>query len=183
MRLTTLLILPGLGGAGLSHWQTLWQLSEPGAMRIEPDDPHHPVLSEWIDALEDAVIFASSPVALVAHGLACTLVAHWARSGTTGRVAAAMLVAPSDVECQSRMPPETWDFAPIPRDPLPFPTAVVASADDSCVDIERAYGLARDWRARVIDIGRAGHINAKSGLGGWPEGRRLLTELLVSPPV
>jgi predicted alpha/beta hydrolase family esterase len=179
MRQTTMLILPGLGDSGLSHWQTLWQLSTPGARRVEQEDWNRPVLSEWIDNLQDAVLAAPSPVVLVAHSLGCALVAHWARSGATGRIAAAMLVAPADTEAESRMPPETWSLAPIPRDPLPFPTLVVASRDDSYVDIERAQEFADSWRARLVDIGRAGHINGNSGLGAWPEGRRLLNDLLA----
>jgi uncharacterized protein len=181
MRQTTMLILPGLGNSGSSHWQTLWQLSTPGAMRVEFDDWQSPVLPEWIDRLQEAVVTAPCPVVLVAHSLSCALVAHWARSGATGRVAAAMLVAPADVECEARTPPEAWGFAPIPRDPLPFPTLVVASRDDSAVEFGRAREFAETWRARLVDIGRAGHINGNSGLGAWPDGRRLLNELLAQP--
>lgn len=179
MRQTTMLILPGMGDSGLSHWQTLWQLSTPGAQRIDHDCAQ-PVLSEWVDALQEAVVTASSPVVLVAHSLGCAAVAHWARSGATGRIAAAMLVAPADVEAEARMPPATWCLAPLPRDPLPFPTLVVASRDDSHVAFDRAREFADCWRARLVDIGRAGHINGKSGLGAWPEGRHLLNQLLAS---
>lgn len=183
MRQTTMLILPGLGDSGLSHWQTLWQLSVPGASRVEQEDFNTPVLPEWVDSLQEAVVAAPSPVVLVAHSLGCALVAHWARSGATGRVAAAMLVAPADVESEARTPPAAWSMAPLPRDPLPFPTLVVASQDDSYVDIGRAREFAQAWRARLVDIGRAGHINGKSGLGAWPEGRRLLNEFLASSAV
>jgi hypothetical protein len=179
MRQTTMLILPGLGDTGLSHWQTLWQISTPGARRVEQEDWDNPVLSEWIDNLQRAVEDAPSPVVLVAHSLGCALVAHWARSGATGRVAAALLVAPADVEQESRTPPSTWCLAPIPRDPLPFPSLVIASRDDSYVAVERAAEFAESWQARFTDIGRAGHINGKSGLGAWPEGRHLLNELLA----
>ncbi|PKU24363.1 RBBP9/YdeN family alpha/beta hydrolase [Telmatospirillum siberiense] len=179
MRQTTMLILPGLGDSGLSHWQTLWQISTPGARRVEQEDYENPVLSEWIDNLQEAVVTAPSPVVLVAHSLGCALVAHWSRSGATGRVIGAMLVAPADVEQEARTPPATWCLAPLPRDPLPFPTKVIASRDDSYVDVARAREFAEDWRAEFIDIGRAGHINGKSGLGAWPEGRHLLNELLL----
>lgn len=180
MRRTTMLILPGLGDSGLSHWQTLWQLSTPEARRVEQQDYENPVLSEWIDALQEAVVTATSPVVLVAHSLGCALVAHWARSGATGRVTAAMLVAPADVESQSATPPATWCLGPVPRDPLPFPTIVVASRDDSYVTLPKARELSEAWRAEFVDIGRAGHINGKSGLGAWPEGRHLLNQLLAS---
>jgi hypothetical protein len=180
MQRSTMLILPGLGDCGLAHWQTLWQLSTPGARRVEFEDLDNPVLPEWVNAVQDAVLTAPSPVVFVAHNLSCALVAHWARSGATGRIAAAMLVAPADVESEARMPPSTWGFAPIPRDPLPFPTLVVASRDDSYVTIERAREFADAWRARLVDIGPAGHINSNSGLGAWPQGRQLLTEVLRS---
>lgn len=176
---TTMLVLPGLGDSGLSHWQTLWQMSTPGARRVEQGDFDDPVLSEWIERLQEAVVEASSPVILVAHSISCALVAHWARGGATGRVAAALLVAPADVESEARTPPEAWGFAPIPRDPLPFPSLVVASRDDSYVDFERAAEFAAAWRSGLADVGRAGHINGKSGLGAWPEGRRLLSELIA----
>jgi predicted alpha/beta hydrolase family esterase len=31
-----------------------------------------------------------------------------------------------------------------------------------------------------VTVERAGHINAESGYGPWPEGRRLLDELVAS---
>jgi predicted alpha/beta hydrolase family esterase len=38
--------------------------------------------------------------------------------------------------------------------------------------------MAAAWGARCIDYGMAGHINADSGLGDWPEGHAHLTQLL-----
>jgi hypothetical protein len=38
--------------------------------------------------------------------------------------------------------------------------------------------LAEHWRARLVNVGMHGHINAESSLGDWPEGRRLLTEIV-----
>ncbi|MTJ79574.1 MAG: alpha/beta hydrolase [Telmatospirillum sp.] len=180
MRQTTMLILPGLGDSGLSHWQTLWQISTPGARRVEQEDWDRPDLPRWVDTLQEAVVTAPSPVVLVAHSLGCVLAAHWARRGATGRVAAAMLVAPADVGEEARTPPATWCMAPIPADPLPFPSLVVASRDDSHMALDRARELAGCWGARFEDIGRAGHINGKSGLGAWPEGRHLLNQLLAT---
>jgi uncharacterized protein len=42
------------------------------------------------------------------------------------------------------------------------------------VSAERAKDIARAWGSRFVDIGRAGHVNGDSGLGDWPEGKRLL---------
>ena len=38
--------------------------------------------------------------------------------------------------------------------------------------------MAADWGARFIDAGPGGHLNGESGLGDWPEGRKLLTDFL-----
>jgi predicted alpha/beta hydrolase family esterase len=34
--------------------------------------------------------------------------------------------------------------------------------------------VAESWGSRLVNIGKAGHINAASGLGEWTEGHRLL---------
>ena len=37
---------------------------------------------------------------------------------------------------------------------------------------------AESWGSRLVNIGKAGHINAASGLGEWNEGHRLLESLI-----
>jgi uncharacterized protein len=113
---------------------------------------------------------------VVAHSLGCCTVAHWAAAG--GRARGALLVAPSDVEATS-FPPGTVGFAPMPTEGLPFRTIVVASDDDQYVTPARAAAFAKAWGARLVTIGRAGHINSASGLGSWLDGQRLLEELLA----
>ena len=44
--------------------------------------------------------------------------------------------------------------------------------------LERARELAQAWGSRLVNIGPAGHINGDSGLGDWPEGKRLLRHLI-----
>jgi len=90
-------------------------------------------------------------------------------------VAGAFLVAPSDVEAPS-YPVPVNGFAPIPLHPLPFPSMVIASTNDPFVSNERAAAFAAAWGSRRVDIGDAGHVNADSGHGAWPEGERLLQE-------
>jgi predicted alpha/beta hydrolase family esterase len=174
-----LLILPGLGGSGPEHWQTRWEEREPACARARQRDWDRPALDEWLVGVDAALAAADGPVVLVAHSLACALVAHGARRPGWASVVAALLVAPADVESPARTPPETHGFAPLPAAPLPFPATVVASRDDPFVALDRARGFARRWGARFVDVGVLGHINAASGLGDWPEGRAILDELLV----
>jgi len=173
------LILPGLAGSGPSHWQSLWEQTH-GYHRVEQANWNQPKLGDWLLNLERAVADAPSGVVLVAHSLACSLVAHFAQraGGAPQRVRGAFLVSPADVESRRCTPEEVRCFSPIPLEPLPFPARVVASSDDPYVDRERAEFFAQRWGAEFIDIGRAGHINASSGLGAWPEGHRQLEACL-----
>lgn len=176
--MTTVLIVPGLGGSGPLHWQSRWEASDPRCVRVAQRSWDEPLLADWEATLERAVLAASGPVVLVAHSLGAVLVAHWAEGGSVARVAGALLVAPPDVESPEHVPEAIRHFAPIPRTPLPFVSIVVASRDDPYARFECARGLAAAWGSRLVDVGECGHINADSNLGLWPEGHALLAELL-----
>lgn len=172
-----LLLVPGWHNSGEEHWQTRWQHAQPAARRVEQDDWERPDPGSWVARLDEAVRTADRPVVLIAHSLGCITVAHWVRE-TGGRgVAAALLVAPADVE-RTLVAPELRGFAPIPDDQLPFATRVVASDDDPCCSLARASELAGDWGADLVAIPGGGHINARSGLGDWPTGQLLLHDLV-----
>ena len=170
-----MLVLPGLNGSGPSHWQSIWERRHRELQRVEQASWSEPRLGDWTATLERAVRAAPAAVILVAHSLACALVAHWARVGATERVAAALLVAPADVDAIGRV--EVRSFAPMPLEPLPFPSWLVASENDPVVTLDRARGFARAWGARFLEAGPCGHINVASGHGPWPEGEALLAEL------
>ena len=174
-----MLIIPGLGGSGPQHWQTRWESLYPQTLRVAQRDWDHPDRDDWRTALESAIAAAPEPVVLVAHSLGCALVAHLASRPSALRIAAALLVAPAYVDSPERTPPETRSFAPMPTAPLPFPSTVVASGDDPYVTLARARVFAAAWGATFVDAGRKGHLNAGSGLGDWPEGRRQLEALLA----
>jgi len=176
----TVLILPGYGDSGPDHWQTHWERDRRYA-RVVQDDWERPTLAAWIERLEAAVRRAPDDVVLVAHSLGCPLVAHFARRMVASRVAAALLVAPADVDEIRHLLPEVDSFAPVPLAPLPFQSIVVASANDPYVEPSRARLFATAWGARLVEVGDAGHINAESGLGDWSAGHRLLEELLAPP--
>jgi serine hydrolase len=169
------LVLPGLGSSGPRHWQTLWALDRPEFTRVEQDDWESPRLADWLARL-DAAVQRSGPAALlVAHSAACALVARW---GAEARrpVRGALLVAPADPEAPS-FPSGPTGFAPMPLERFPFPSTVVASATDPYVALPRARAFAAAWGSRLVEVGDAGHLNAASGHGPWPEGLDALEEL------
>jgi predicted alpha/beta hydrolase family esterase len=177
MKPQNVLILPGWQDSGPQHWQSLWQVRF-GYQRVEQHDWLCPLRGDWIARLEDVVLGADEPAVLVAHSLGCMLVAAWAaHSRNTHRVKGALLVAPGDVECEA-LRPVLGSWSPIPRLTLPFKSFLVASLDDPNCSFERAKGFAEAWGARLVDVGKAGHVNADSGLGDWPQGRALLDELI-----
>jgi hypothetical protein len=176
MKPSAVLILPGWQNSGPLHWQSLWQARH-GYQRVEQHDWMQPLRGDWLMQLEEAVLRCEEPAVLVAHSLGCIQVAAWAEhSRNTARVKAALLVAPGDVERDElRGPLATW--SPIARQRLPFRSVLVASHDDPYCSFERVHGMARDWGAQLVDLGKAGHINADSGLGEWPQGQELLRQL------
>jgi predicted alpha/beta hydrolase family esterase len=173
-----ILILPGLYNSGPEHWQSRWEAGNPDFVRVEQRDWDRPDRREWVETLDRAVAAAGSPVVLVAHSLACCLVAHWA-AADRGAVRGALLVAPSDVEAPD-FPAGPTGFAPMPTARLPFPSLVVASTDDPYLTVARAEHFAEGWGSRLELVGALGHINSASGLGNWPEGLALLRPFLES---
>jgi predicted alpha/beta hydrolase family esterase len=177
MKPENVLILPGWQGSGPHHWQTFWEGAQ-GYRRVEQHDWARPLRGDWIARLEDVVLSCDEPAVLVAHSLGCILVAAWAaHSRNTHRVRAALLVAPADSE-RAEISDQLRGWSPIPTQPLPFPSVLVASRDDPFCRFHRTQFLAEAWGSRLIDQGAAGHINADSGLGDWPQGHALLRELL-----
>jgi uncharacterized protein len=169
------LILAGLWNSGPEHWQSQWQGRYPAWTKAQHRDWNCPDRDEWVAELDAAIAACKGAPILVAHSLGCMLVAHWAASRSPLKVAGAFLVAPSDVEAPSYPAPSNG-FAPIPLAPLPFPSMVLASGNDPYLSLTRATAFAQAWGGRLVHIGEAGHVNADSGHGPWPEGERLLQE-------
>jgi predicted alpha/beta hydrolase family esterase len=175
-----ILTVPGLGGSGPSHWQTLWEQSRPDTTRVELgmwDTPHR---NAWVTKLDQAIRQARAPVVLAAHSLGCLAVAWWAE--LAGQpfgwpVAGALLVAPADVD-RSQAPHTLATFSPTPAKPLPFPSILVSSSDDPWISTQRARDLANSWGSFHVDAGPQGHLNAASGIGWWEEGQALLDRVL-----
>ena len=174
----TTLVLPGLWNSGPDHWQSHWERLDPSCVRVHQDAWESPRRDDWVQNLDRAVRRASGEVVILGHSTACALVAHWAGATTAGllaRVRGAFLVAPSDTE-GANYPVGPTGFAPVPMQPLPFRSIVVASESDEYVTVERARSFAAAWHSEFVNIGAAGHINAASGYGAWLEGRALLRD-------
>jgi hypothetical protein len=126
-----------------------------------------------------------TPAVLVAHSLGCVLVAHWVERSRRGQiagpmpaVAAAMLVAPGDVDQERPGFEVVQPFAPMPLPRFPFPSIVVASTDDFFVSAERARHFARGWGSDYLCVGAMGHISVETGCGPWPRGLAVLADFL-----
>jgi predicted alpha/beta hydrolase family esterase len=188
-----ILIVPESAETSPDHWQTRWERHRDNCQRLDLgmwDDPHR---NTWINKLNLAIYRATEgsgdssgrPVLLVGHGLGCLTIAWWAeyeRPSPNGPVIGALLIAPPDPDRPGADPscgdPRLAKFAACPRQPLPFPAFVVASASDPGCSLRSAIQLARDWDCRFADAGATGHIDAASGLGDWALGQRLLGRLL-----
>ena len=180
MKSDNVLVLPGWQNSGPPHWQSLWEAGH-GYTRVEQHDWLRPLRGDWIARLEDVLLSRPEPSVLVAHSLGCLLVAAWAaHSRNTHLVTAALLVAPGDVE-REELAPMLASWSPIVLLPLPFKSVLVGSRNDPYCSFERAQSFARHWGSEFKDLGEAGHINAESGLGAWPQGHGWLEALLEAP--
>ncbi len=178
--------MPGLCCSGPDHWQSRWEELPWACARIELPDWDDPDPLAWVAAIDDAIAATAGPVVLAAHSLGCHAVVQWALShpfAAQDRIIGALLVAPPDVDSEDA-DPRVARFAPSCAHALPFPAFLVASRDDGYARFDRSEKMARSWGASLIDLGKAGHINADSELGAWDEGQGLIARLssrLASP--
>lgn len=171
--MTTIINLPGIGNSGEQHWQTLWEQSGLVQQRFQPASWEEPELDDWIVALDKIVASCNEPPLLVAHSLACLLIAHWAGRARQ-RIRGAILVAVPD-PCGTAFPVAAASFASVPELALSFPALIIASNDDPYATIAYTRQRAKQWRTGLVELGAYGHLNAASGIGGWQQGRDLLT--------
>lgn len=174
---TDILVVPGYTNSGPDHWQSRWQARLSTARRVEQAEWSKPVREDWVRTFVETAEAAERPIVVVAHSLGIPTMIH-ALPEIGDRIVGAFLVAPPDVADPTVRPKHLMTFGPYPRDPLPFPSIVVASRNDSFCRFEVADDLAAAWGSRFVDAGHAGHINAQSGHGPWPEGSILFANFL-----
>lgn len=163
-------LVPGLRDSGATHWQTEWNTRFPDWLRVSQSRWDVADLDSWIDAIERSLAFCSRPALLVAHSFGALASAVLAER-QSAQIAAAFLVAPADparFSLQDRLPTAL----------LSVPSTLIASRNDPWLRFETAGYWAQRWGSRLHDQGLAGHINADSGFGPWPQGLEWLAELI-----
>ena len=172
----SVLILPGFGNSGEEHWQSLWEQEHRDFKRVVQKDWLRPVCQEWVLALENALKETNAEVVLVAHSMACLVVAQWASNKYHASIKSALLVAPPNPN-ETTFPKDAIGFEQIHNGHFDFPSIVVASTNDEYATLEYVQSLAKSWGSVFVNVGAKGHINANSGLGFWDEGWDLLARL------
>jgi len=175
----SVLVVPGIGNSGPSHWQSLWQSSYPNWRRLIVENWDKVERDDWVSALERQLVNAPANTLLVAHSLGCLAVAHWA-AHSEKKIGGALLVAVPDPAAPSFPRGAAHGFAPIPLVPLRFPTVVVSSTDDPYGSVDHGRECANAWGSEFVEVGAKGHLNAESKLGAWPEGLDLLARMSMS---
>ncbi len=171
---TTILVVAGHMGAGVDHWQTRLISKLSAARLVEQTDWLHGSLPVAIDALVETVAAAEKPVVFVAHSVGASLVAHAIAAlrtrGVVEKIKGAYLVVPPSETALRGLHGIDPLFAVVPRDPLPFPSLLVATSNDPHSTMEDSASLALAWGSHLVEAGEAGHIDHTSGHGPWPEG-------------
>ena len=175
--MSKLITLPGIGGSGDTHWQTLWEREDTSILRFAPTSWDNPDLTDWVNTLENAVASVKEPPVLIAHSLACLLVPHWMKR-TELRVMGVFLVAVPDPDGPV-FPAQAHTFKNVPEDPISVPSVLITSSNDPYGTVEYAHKRADQWRSSIIEIGTCGHINENSGIGEWEQGRALLNAFVA----
>ena len=126
---------------------------------------------------------AQRSIVLVAHSLGCHLVAAWAAASRhTRAIRGALLVAAPDLTRED-LPSNLYSWRKPVMNPLPFPATCVVSSNDPFGSLAAGHSMAAAWGARCLHAGPLGHINGDSGLGDWPAGYAMLTELTRLTPL
>jgi predicted alpha/beta hydrolase family esterase len=179
---TTVLMVPGLRDHVAEHWQTLLQQRLPNVRSVPPLTENKLDLNARIEAIQRELESIDGEVILVAHSAGVLMVAHWA-ARYSRPIKGALLATPPDLDGDwpAHYPKPAvlaeMGWAPLPLEPLPFPTLVACSDNDPLASPEAVQRMARHWRASLVELGRVGHLNPASGFGDWPEAEALIQML------
>lgn len=176
------LVVPGRENAPAEHWQSHWLGAFANSSRLIQAEWSRPEVGAWTHRLDAAVDAAPRRVVLIAHSVGVATVVRWTAAQPErahAKVAAALLVAPTNVDDPDPSFDLVRNFGPMPLSPLPYPALILSSRDDPRVTPPQALAFAQAWGADVADVGELGHIGSAARLGLWPQGLVLLGGLLA----
>lgn len=183
---TTTLIVPGLHNSGPDHWQTWIESQIPSAVRVEQEDWETPQIKPWAQNIEKAILEAKHPVFIIAHSFG-VLASIVGAAPVADQILGALFVAPADPSRftlrgdrinNDSSELDTGLFSYIPKEHLGYPSIMAASTNDYCMPFKRTAWWSKTWGSRLVSLGNAGHVNAESGYGAWPEGLALYKEVV-----
>jgi predicted alpha/beta hydrolase family esterase len=183
MSRVSFVFLAGIGNSEPRHWQRLWcsELARTnGVLWVEHEDWKRVSRDRWLAEMDAALdgMPPSAATVFVAHSLGCLLAAEWLSENWESNVAGALLVAPPDLAGPNTPPGISRFRNPFSLSPANCKCTVVTSENDPFASMEYCQRLADHWKAKLVNVGLRGHINAESDLGDWAEGRRLLAEIV-----
>ncbi|WP_462411215.1 RBBP9/YdeN family alpha/beta hydrolase [Neobacillus sp. Marseille-QA0830] len=169
------LILHGLGGSGLNHWQT-WLANELQKRNFDVyyptfSDFHTPNKKVWMEELDTVMntIPKNTPLTVITHSLGCFLWLHYTASQNRKLADRAILVAPPSPNVVLIA---AKSFFPVPLSGENLSRAAgetlfIHSTNDPYCSMEDASHF-RNLGIPSIILPNSGHINADSGHGKWP---------------
>ncbi|MDQ8935682.1 RBBP9/YdeN family alpha/beta hydrolase [Acinetobacter rudis] len=176
------LIVPGVGGSNIDHWQSWLERQLKSTSRVQ-QDWNHPVLSMWVANMAEALLQAPEAIQIVAHSFGCltSLATLEQYPELCSKVKKLILVAPANparfsstgfAQTENASSPEgtkenyrDYFLALKPK----VPTEMIISENDPWLSFEVAQQLSQIWQVPCRNLGQVGHINVASGFGYFPE--------------
>lgn len=165
-----ILLIPGQGIASEDHWLSRWEQKIDTAVRVDQYQWLKPDFIAWQSKIVTDATRRRRPTILVAHGLGVIALVHAAARLSGSPVKGAFLVAPPGETFMVEHEEIDLRFAHVPRDPLPFPSVLVASRNNPECPYLEAEEWAYAWGSAFSDAGDSGTLDTRSGHGPWPEG-------------
>ncbi len=164
------LILHGLQGSGVGHWQTwlMARLKADNERVAYPDlpDADLPSPQAWRGRLEGELdALPAGETIVICHSLACLLWLHHVAEGGAQADRLLLVAPPSEASGVT----EIETFFPVPLPTLARGARLVCSDNDPyCPEgADTLYGEALGIPTDVLP--GAGHVNPEAGYGPWPE--------------
>jgi predicted alpha/beta hydrolase family esterase len=172
-----ILMIPGPGNDDPDHWLARWQTRLSTARLVTDNNPNREGPADPAGVALAAIEASEKPVVLVAHSTG-VLPAILAARLAGKRIVGGFFVSPPELAGNGALARKLRKLGDYPRDPLTFPSMVIASRNDPHGSYDHAGDLANAWGAMLVDAGESGHLNGQSGHGPWREGTMVFAQFL-----